>query len=87
MKLSKMWKVTLKTTREYLNYKEIEKKSKDKLNEDDQNGLQFLPRTRKTKTRELRAMSVTCRHLLQAGSGEKENSDPFWRNAWFQNKW
>ena len=40
MKLSKMWKVTLKTAREYLNYKEVEKKSTDKLNEDDQNGLQ-----------------------------------------------
>ena len=89
MKLSKMWKVTLKTTREFLNYKKIEKKSTDKLNEDDQNGLQFLPRTRKTEARkrpkDLKAMSVTCRHLVQGGSGEKEDSDPFVRNAYFQN--
>lgn len=49
--------------REYLNYKEIEKKSTDKLNEDDQNGLQFLPRTRKTearKTKTQRSKSNEC---------------------------
>ena len=90
MKLSEMWKVTLKTTREYLNYKEIEKKSTDKLNEDDQNGLQFLPRTRKTearKTKTQRSKSNECDlpHLVQDGSGEKEDSDPFVRNAYFQN--
>ena len=58
MKLSKTWKVTLKTAKEYLNDKEIEKKSTDKWNEEDQNGLQFLTRTRKTKTQ--RTKSKEC---------------------------
>ena len=58
MKVNKMWKVTLKTGKEYLNYKEIEKNSTDKWNEEDQNGLQFLARTRKTKTQ--RTKSKEC---------------------------
>ena len=43
------------------------------------------PRPGKLRLKDLKAMGVTCRHLVQDGSGEKEDSDPFVRNTYFQN--